>query len=252
MISPDHNFIFCENAKELSIKGANYFIDCVSESINKSACFNVALSGGSTPKALYYLLSKNDYNKNIEWKKVHFFWGDERAVPAHDEESNFRMAFEILLKQIDIPQSNIHRIKGELIEEAAQLYSRELEENIKIKKEGMPVFDLIILGLGSDGHTASLFPGSEAINEKHLPVTSVYVEKLDSTRITMTPPVIKAAKNVLIVVSGKEKATVLNEIMAEDHPVNKYPLNLVNECTGKVTWLIDKDASGKLSMKNFE
>lgn len=246
MISPDHRLIFCRDAKELSLKGAQFFQDCAARSINEKGSFIVALAGGSTPKALYYLLSKDDFKERINWNSIHFYFGDERAVSPNDMESNFRMASQMLFNKISLPQSNIHRIKGELGKDAAPLYSDELIKTIKNKKGGIPLFDLIILGVGSDGHTASLFPGTESLFEKEKMVTAVHVEKLNSTRITLTTPLIQAARNVLILVSGKKKALILKKLSEEENSPSIYPIELVNDCEGEVTWLIDEEAASKM------
>jgi len=225
------------------MKGAGLFINYACQSIHKKGAFYVALSGGSTPKALYCLLSGDNYKKKIDWKNVHFFWGDERTVCQDHAQSNYGMANEVLLKKLDLPQSNIHRIEGEKGEKAAHIYSLELTEIIKHKNNDVPIFDLIILGMGSDGHTASLFPGTKTLFEMDKLVDYLYVEKLDSYRITITPPLIKTASNILILVSGKEKAHILKEVQEEKTLLNKYPVSIANECEGNVVWLIDKAAS---------
>ena len=251
MISPDHKIILCENAKTLAYEGALFFMELVNKYIEEKESVNVVLSGGSTPKVLYYLLSGDDLKNKVDWSKVHLFWGDERAVPPDNDESNYRMVREMLIKGIEIPEENVHRIKGEEGEGAADLYRIELTENISDQKEGIPVFDIIILGMGTDGHTASLFPESSLLHEKEVSVASLYVEKLDSTRITITPPVIKAARNILVLISGKNKAAAMKEVWEKELSNEKHPIQLVNDCAGKVTWLIDKDAASLLENGSF-
>ncbi|MBM2841757.1 MAG: pgl, partial [Bacteroidetes bacterium] len=178
---------------------------------------------------------------------VHLFWGDERCVPPDDPESNYRMVHEALLRHIGIPPENVHRIKGEL---DPALTAREYEEEIRrafgVNENAIPRFDLILLGLGEDGHTASLFPGTSALQEKQRIVTEVYVEKLESHRITITLSVINNAFHVFFLVSGKSKAQILGAVLNES-PVS-YPAQLVRPVAGELQWLVDQDAASQLAM----
>jgi 6-phosphogluconolactonase len=207
--------------------------------------FIVAISGGSTPRRLYGLLGSEEYRHQIDWQGVHFFWVDERCVHREHEESNFRTAFDAFLSKISIPNGNIHRIKGEEEpEKAARDYEKEINEFFKPSQ--LPMFDLVILGMGEDGHTASLFPGSNALGEKERWVVPVYLEKPKINRITLTLPVLNHAAQVLFLVSGRSKATVLSEIIESEHKRAKYPAGLIYPVHGGLLWLVDHGAAGKL------
>jgi len=205
----------------------------------------IALSGGSTPRSVYALLSSELYRPRISWKSVHVFWGDERCVPPESSESNFRMANEALLAHVPILPQNVHRIKGEQNPSyAAEEYETEIRQIFGLEKGMHPRFDVILLGLGDDGHTASLFPGVSALTEQHRLVTDVFVEKLKTHRITLTLPVINNASHVVFLVSGKGKAAILHDVLQGDKPL--YPAQLVRPSVGKLVWLVDQDAASQL------
>jgi 6-phosphogluconolactonase len=200
--------------------------------------FVVALAGGSTPKATYALLAGEDLAARVEWSLVHVFWGDERCVPPDHPDSNYRLAREALLDKVLVPARNVHRIQGELPpEQAAAAYAVELDAVLGASGR----FDLILLGMGRDGHTASLFPGSAALTEHQRLVVAVYVEPLHSWRVTLTLPVINAAREVVFLVSGAAKASALERVRAGE-PV---PAGLVRPAPGRLTWLVDQDAWGR-------
>ena len=219
------------------------------ESVRARGRASVALSGGSTPRGVYSLLASDQFRSNIPWQGVHLFWGDERCVPPTDAESNYRMVNDALLQFIRIPVENVHRIVGEgNPAEAAALYERELRQVFGLQEDGVPRFDLMLLGLGEDGHTASLFPGTSAVNETTRLVTELYVEKLNAYRVTLTFPVINHSRQVVFLVSGKSKAPILREVL--QNSLLTYPAQLVHPSSGELHWLVDQDAASRLETVN--
>jgi 6-phosphogluconolactonase len=205
------------------------------------ARFAVALAGGSTPKALYKLLAQSPYRDSIDWNNVHFYFGDERCVPPDHPDSNFRMAEESLLAKIPLAAEQIHRMQCELppLEAAAQ-YTTEM------RPLGIPPrFDLVLLGMGPDGHTASLFPGTQALDETRAPVVAVYVPQLDAWRVTLTAPVLSAAREVVVTVAGVEKADALQKAL--EGPPGSVPIQLVQ--ADSLTFLVDRAAASKISTR---
>jgi len=229
----------------LSLRAASIFVSASKNSIAAKKRFAVAISGGSTPRRLYTLLGSEVYRDQVDWQHVHFFWADERCVPKDDEASNFRTAFETLLSKIALSQKNIHRIKGE---EAPDKAARDYEEEIRgfFGRSERPGFDLIILGMGEDGHTASLFPGSKSLEERVGLAVPVYFEKPGKNRITLTLAVLNNADQILFLVAGSSKAAVLSEILGEGEKKKRFPAGLVRPAHGNMTWLIDQEAAGKL------
>jgi 6-phosphogluconolactonase len=209
--------------------------------------FTAVLSGGGTPKSLYELLAAEPEPTDFPWNKVHFFWGDERQVPPTDPQSNFRMADEALLSKRMIPDTNIHRIRAEEPDpaKAAADYERELQTFFKSEPGEMPQFDLVLLGLGTDGHTASLFPDTPALEEKSRWCVSNWVEKLKTWRITLTLPVLNNALHVAFLVSGSDKASVLRSVLRGDDE-KPYPAQLVRPTHGSLKWFVDRDAASLL------
>ena len=206
---------------------------------------SLVLSGGSTPKGVYELLGSVGYRSRIAWDKVHFFWGDERCVPPSSPESNFRMAQESLVAKIPIPAENVHRIAGEQRPtEAARAYEMEIQNFFSLEPGEFPAFDFILLGIGGDGHTASLFPGTTALHVTDRIVTEVYVEKIKAHRITMTFPTINNSRSICFVVEGKNKAVVLREIREDTG--NAYPAQGVHPVAGELLWFVDSAAASEL------
>jgi len=207
--------------------------------------FSMACSGGSTPKRLYELLSDpaREFRSQLPWAQMHFFWTDERHVGPEDPESNFHMSEEAMLRHVEVPAANIHRIRAELetAQAVADAYEKVLIENLG----ETPRFDLVLLGLGNDGHTASLFPGTEVLEERSRLVAAPWVEKLNSYRFTMTYPVLNNAASVVFLVSGEEKAAILKEVL--EGPPGRYPAQGIKPVNGELTWLVDQAAAGTLS-----
>jgi 6-phosphogluconolactonase len=244
------DIIICHDADELARKAAEQFVSLAGAAIARSGRFTVALSGGSTPRALYLLLGSADYRERIDWRRVHLFWGDERCVPPDHAESNYRMVQEALLPRVSIPPENIHRMAGEKEPRvAANEYEEELRRFFALAPGQVPRFDLILLGLGEDGHTASLFPGGEALNQNERLVATAYVERLRAHRLTLTLPVINAAAQVTFLIAGQSKRAIVNEILRSDADSFKYPAARVSPSDGQLTWLITADAMGNLPIR---
>jgi len=223
------------------------------KAIETNGTFRLVLSGGSTPRPLHQILSQSDMVEQMDWAKIHVFWGDERCVPPDDPESNYRMAAETLLNHVPIPASHIHRIHGELSPQlAADDYQRELAaqfgQSPGQSDRPFPRFDLILLGLGPDGHTASLFPGSEALEEKQrwvVPVPHEHGPEPLVPRVSLTLPVIQAAHQIIFLVSGANKAGILAEVLSP--PMGKpLPAQLARLSDGRETWMIDRASASKL------
>lgn len=208
--------------------------------------FTLALSGGSTPKAVYSLLAQDEKagGGRLDWTKIHVFFGDERCVPADHSDSNYRMASEALLSHVPIPEENVHRVRTELEPgAAAAAYEREI---VATFGTGEPRFDLILLGLGTDGHTASLFPQSSALEERKALVCATRVEKLNAHRITFTFPLINAAHSVMFITAGADKAPMLRNILRGDPSGTRYPAQDVRPASGQLRWFTDEAAARDL------
>lgn len=212
---------------------------------------SVALSGGSTPRVLYELLSdpREPFRAQIAWDQTHFFFTDERHVPPDHPDSNYRMVHEAMFSRVPLPQQNIHRIPAEnpVAEDAAKHYENDLR---KFFGEAIPAFDLILLGLGEDGHTASLFPHSPALKETERLVAAPWVEKFNAYRISLTLPVLNNAKSTVFLVTGASKAEILNEVITAKTNPDLYPAQAISPTNGAVSWLVDKAAARLCSTNN--
>ncbi len=234
-----------QDLEAVSHEAAAIFTAAAENCIALNGRFTAALSGGSTPERFYTLLGSKKYIEKIDWSRVHLFWADERCVSKEHKESNFRLAFEAFLSKVSLPAGNIHRIKGEKEpEEAAMEYEDEMRGFFG--KKALPVFDLVILGVGEDGHTASLFPDSRALKEAVKLAVSVYTDR--GNRVTLTLPVLNNANQILFLAAGSSKAEILYEILKGENR-ETYPAGLVKPEQGKVTWLVDKMAANVLSHK---
>lgn len=210
--------------------------------------FRVALSGGSTPKRLFSLLANAPYRDEIAWDRVHLFWGDERTVPPNHTDSNFGAADAGLISQVPIPAENVHRIRAELSDprEAALQYETELRRAFGLADGEIPRFDLALLGMGADGHTASLFPGSETLEEEVRLAVAVWVEELKTHRITLTCPVLNNSACILFLVTGAEKAVTLREVLESEDDPPAYPAQLIQPVDGELLWYVDRAAAAEL------
>ena len=212
---------------------------------------SVALSGGSTPRVLYELLAdaNEPFRDRIAWDRTHFFFSDERHVPPDDSDSNYRMVNEALFSRVPVPPQNIHRILAEkpVAEDAANAYETDLRKSFG---EAIPAFDLVLLGLGEEGHTASLFPHSPALKETERLVVAPWVEKLNAYRITLTLPVLNNGKSIVFLVTGASKAEILRTVMNTDRNPDLYPAQAISPTSGAVSWLVDEAAARLCSINN--
>ncbi len=237
------------DAETLGRAAAHDFVEIARASIDRRGRFTVALAGGSTPRRLYELLTLPDYRAHVDWDCVEFFWGDERAVPPDQPDSNYGMAFAVLLEPLAVRQAQIHRIKGELrdLEEGARDYHAEIARVFGVAPDGPPpAFDLILLGMGTDGHTASLFPYSQALPERRRWVVSHYVARLRARRITLTPPILNRAREIRLLVTGADKAPTLAEVLEGPRDPERLPVQLIAPESGRLAWLVDRAAAAKL------
>jgi 6-phosphogluconolactonase len=237
--------------QELFEAAADEVVHAANEAVAQRGRFTIALPGGSTPKSLFNLLATNARNV-LPWDRTFFFWGDERHVPPTDPDSNYRMAEETMLSKIPVAAGNVFRIAAENPDAAAaaEAYEQTLRKFFQLAPGQVPIFDLILLGMGPDGHTASLFPGSAGLQEKSRLVIANWVEKLKASRLTLTLPVLNAALCVAFLVSGTDKAPALHAVLEEDVPGEQYPSKLIHPVDGKLIWLIDRAAASQLSSKS--
>jgi 6-phosphogluconolactonase len=228
---------------------AERVICAASAALTARGRFDWALSGGSTPAALYRLLASPGYAERVDWPRVHFFWSDERCVPPDHAESNFRMAREALLDAVAAPPNHIHRLEGELPPSAAaQRYEAELANCFDVEPgSDVPAFDLVLLGLGADGHTASLFPGSPALAETRRWVVANEVATLGATRLTFTLPLLNAARAALFLVAGADKAERLEQIVRK-RAEPPWPAQRVRPHGADPDWLVDAEAGSRLGL----
>ena len=220
-----------ENARELARGAAEHFV-----ALAQKDGFTVALSGGSTPKLLYQLLADEPLRTRVPWSRTHFYWSDERHVPPDHPDSNYRMAYEAMLSHVPVPETNVHRIRSEIPD--AQKAADEYEQTIVSR------IDLILLGLGTDGHTASIFPGSDVLHETKRLIAAPWVDKLNTYRITMTLPLLNNGASVLFLISGAEKAEIVKEVL--EGP-KKFPAQFVQPTNGELIWMLDRDAARNLN-----
>ena len=240
MISGDLKIF--RNVVDLTQEAASKVAAVLRAGIHATGSASLVLSGGNTPRAVYELLGSDEWRGRVDWPKVHLFWGDERAVPPTAPDSNYRMASESMIRKIPIPAANVHRIPAERPpQEAALLYQTEIRRVMQLRDRELPRFTIVLLGLGEDGHIASLFPGSAALQERVRLATENYVERLHASRITLTLPVINNALSILLLVSGKEKAGILRAVKETDVP--EYPANMIQPTSGVTTWMVDADAA---------
>jgi len=223
---------------------AGHFISISKNAIASRGEFNVVLSGGSSPKKLYKLLVSPEYKEQVNWKKVNFFFGDERYVPANDPENNAFMAKRTLFDPLDISKSNIFPINTSLSpQEAAKRYTATITAHFG-KQE--PRFDLILLGLGDNAHTASLFPYTPVLTDKSASVQAVFLEGQKIYRISMTAPLINQARNIAFLVFGQEKAEAVHHVLADEIDPEKYPAQLIDPVKGELHWFLDEAAASLL------
>lgn len=234
-----------KNLEELSLDAAERFVARAARSIAERGQFLVALNGGGTPTRLFQLLASDDRDK-VDWSKTHIFWGDERLVPADDSESSYGQALQLFLSHVPIPENNIHPINGRLEPKVAVAdYASELKKFAAPPLE-FPRFDLVYLGMGEDGHTASLFPGSPLdVTDTVIAVTAQYQDR-PAQRVTLTPLVFNQARVIAFMVTGEKKARTLAEVLSARYNPELYPAQRIEPKDGKVIWLVDEEAASKL------
>ncbi|HEX8129528.1 MAG TPA: 6-phosphogluconolactonase [Pyrinomonadaceae bacterium] len=238
------------DAESVARAAALRFVELARASINSNGRFSVALAGGSTPKRIYELLAGSEFATQLYWPGVHVFFGDERCVPPDDADSNYRMANEALLSRVALPAENVHRMRGEGDAVAnARLYEDELRGFFG-DDAAWPEFDLVMLGMGDDGHTASLFPGTHALDVQTAWVTANWVEKFDTYRVTLTAPAINHARHVMFIVTGASKAERLREVIHGAPDTQRLPSQLIQPRAGALAWFLDEAAAAKLLRKD--
>jgi len=243
------------DAAALAGRAAQYFTEMAGEAVADRGRARIAISGGSTPKAVFELLADptQPWLSRMPWNSLDLYWVDERCVPPSHQDSNYRMTREALLDQVPLRSRQIHRIKGELEPEvAADRYESELRDSFRLKGAQSPRFDLIALGMGSDGHTASLFPHTAALNEMTRLVASNRVPQLDTWRITLTWPVINHASSVFFLVAGADKAQILKEVLIGPRDHERLPSQLIWPISGILTFILDKAAAALLPATDGE
>jgi 6-phosphogluconolactonase len=238
-----------EDHPSLIQAATDFVVELGKDAINSRGVFTLALSGGSTPKALYKRLSESSSQGRIDWSATYLFWGDERTVPLDDADSNYHMVRENLIDQIPIPPEQVFRIRGEASPQpAAETYHKLLDSSpvLADNVSHCPRFDLILLGMGEDGHTASLFPDTSALEVQDRWVVANYVEKLDSWRITLTFPVLNNARTVVFLVSGEAKASMLAQVVGARAGPDRFPAQRIHPEMGQLVWFVDQAATSAL------
>lgn len=246
---PETEVIIREGKDELAVAAAERFVAAADEATSARGGFRVALAGGSTPRTLYTLLASEGWRGRIAWSETHVCWGDERHVPPDHADSNYRMAEETLLTHVPVPMENIHRIKAEQedADEVAAEYEETLRESFHTGTGELPRFDLVLLGMGADGHTASLFPNTDALQApRNRLAVAVWVERFTQNRITLTLPVLSNARCVMFLVAGEDKAETLRAVLEDETAGERFPAKLVRPAEGKLLWVVDKAAAGRL------
>lgn len=229
------------DAKQLSEDLASWISNCIQEVLKSQDRFTLVLSGGSTPKKLYDLLAASPYKETIPWEKLHFFWGDERAVPFEDDRNNAKMCYEELLDKVPVIAANIHVMRTNIEPEAS---ATEYENILKgYFGDSETTFDLVLLGMGDDGHTLSLFPGTKVIHETESWVNTFFLAAQDMYRITLTAPVVNAAKYVAFMAVGSGKAETLKSVLEGETNLDKFPSQIIKPVNGELHWFVDEAAA---------
>lgn len=237
-----------ENAEELSLAVAEWIAAYTQSVLKKNDRFTFALSGGSTPQKLHKILAAAPYREKIDWTKIHFFWGDERAVPFSDDRNNAKMAYDTLLDHLAIPADNIHVMRTDIgPEQSAAEYEKMLHNYF----DGRPnTFDLVLLGMGDDGHTLSLFPGTDIVHEHNAWTRAFFLQSQDMYRISLTAPVVNRSAAILFLAAGKNKAETLKQVLEGPFNPDLYPSQLIQPSNGALHWFVDKAAARKLATGN--
>jgi 6-phosphogluconolactonase len=251
MIVNEPEIVVVSNSSELAEVAARRVVDIIQQSQKETGEARIALSGGSTPRMLFTLLAAEPYVSQVNWEKIDVFWGDERTVPPDSSDSNYRMACDTLLSHVPIPDDHIHRMRGELDpDEAAREYEQVLTQIFEgASPENPPRFDLILLGVGQDGHTASLFPRTSALAIQDRLVVANEVPQQNTVRLSLTAPVLLAAHNVLFLAVGEDKAEAVQLAIEGEWAPTETPCQFLREAEGHVIWLLDQAAASKLTTR---
>jgi len=249
MNQSDYDLRQLAGAEQVAVTAAHEFVRLAQEAVADRGRFPVALSGGSTPRRLYQLLAEKPFREQIDWSKIEVFWGDERGVPPDHPDSNYRMARETLLEKVPIPAGHVHRMQGEREDRdaAARDYQAEIARVFGVASEGEPApFDLVLLGMGPDGHTASLFPLTGALKETRRWVVANYVPKLNAHRLTLTRPILNRAAQVMFLIVGPDKAKPLAEVLEGPPDPERLPSQFIQPGPGRLLFLADTEAARQL------
>ena len=248
--SSQPEIIVCADVNSLYERAAAILVEEAVGAIAARGRFMIALSGGSTPHGLYRLLASADWRDRIDWGRVHVFWGDERFVPHTSSESNYGMAWSTLLSQVAIPRAGIHAVPTDLAtaEDAAATYEETIREVFCLPAQEIPQLDLVLLGLGADGHTASLFPHSGPLRHEARWVVAGYIEAVQAYRITMTPLLLNRARAILFLVAGNEKAEAVRGVLVGGYNPDRLPAQLISPLCGSLRWLLDRPAARRIPM----
>ena len=234
------------NPEKFTETVAGWMVETIQSVLKRQERFLLVLSGGNTPKALHQLLAHSPYRERVDWQKIHIFWGDERDVSFTDERNNAKMAFDTLLKSVPVPASQIHVIQTDLPPaESASAYEKILEQYFE--RDGSPSFDLVLLGMGDDGHTLSLFPHMPVIHEEKKWVDAYYLEAQKMFRITLTRPIVNRAVVIAFLTTGQNKAGALKEVLEGNYNPDLYPAQSIKPVHGELHWFVDDAAASLLS-----
>lgn len=234
-----------ENRNEIALTATRLFMELAEKSIAEKGAFDVAISGGRSPIEFYNRVAGTLLPSGIDWEKIHIFWVDERCVSPDSEHSNYKLAFDSLVSKIPIPADNVHRMAGEVCDYslAVQEYESIIRDHFEISEGEFPVFDLISLGMGADGHIASLFPNSNTLFDTQDIVAPVYMMNEKLNRITLTVPVLQAARNLIVIISGKEKAKAVRNVFCSEEDEIQYPVHALWPVLDRVNWILDREAA---------
>lgn len=237
-----------KNPEQLSKELATWINGYIQQVLEKKERFTFVLSGGGTPKLLYSILAESPYKESIAWNKIHFFWGDERAVPFEDSRNNAKMCFEELLDKVPVNPENIHIMRTDIDPDLA---ATEYERILKSYFDGAETtFDLVLLGMGDDGHTLSLFPGTDVIHEQHAWATSFFLPAQDMYRITLTAPLVNESACVVFLAAGSGKSGTLKNVLKGERNIDLYPSQIINPEKGQLHWFIDEAAASSYQSGN--
>jgi len=250
-LAPGTRVYIKQSAHGVAYTAAEFFLRLAKQAAAEGQRFRVALSGGSTPKMLYELLASdtNIFRTDVPWGNVDFFFGDERWVPHDHPDSNYKLADDFLFRPLGIAEVNVYPIRttGVDSDESARQYETTLRDVLDTRHDGeVPELDLVFLGMGDDGHTASLFPGTDVVHDNERLAAAVYVPKLSANRVTLTPLTLNSAAHVLFMVTGAAKAPALREVLEGTYDPDRFPSQVLRNSLGQVTWLVDKDAAARL------